>query len=62
MQRVDTMKVKITDFVNQSQFTMNHLPVHIMFVIDKDPPETNHVRPTTSTNVCKDFSYGNTTN
>ena len=28
MRRVDTMKVKITDFVNQSQFTMKHIPVH----------------------------------
>jgi len=29
------MKVKITDFVNQSQFTMNHIPVHIVLFIDK---------------------------
>ena len=40
------MKVKITDFVNQSQFTINHIPVHVVLVIDKHTPETNHVWPT----------------
>ena len=39
MQRIDIMKVKITDFANQSQFTMNHIPVHVVLVIDN----INHV-------------------
>ena len=56
------MKVKITDFVNQSQFTMNHIPVHVVLFIDKHLPETNLVWPTASTNMCKDFSYGSTSN
>ena len=56
------MKVKITDFVNQSQFTMKHIPVHVVLFIDKHPPETNHVWPTDSTSMCKDFSYENTSN
>ena len=54
------MKEKIADFVNQSQLTMNHIPVHVVLFIDKHPPETNHVWPTDLTSMCKDFSYGST--
>ena len=49
------MKVKITDFVN-------HIPVHVVLVIDKHLPETNLVWPSASTNMCKDFSYRSTSN
>ena len=43
------------DFVNESQF-------NIVLVIDNCLPETNHVWPTASTNMCKDFSYGSKSN
>jgi len=56
------MKEKIADFVNQSQLTMNHIPVHVVLFIDKHPPETNHVWPTDLTSMCKDFSYGSMLN
>ena len=44
------------DFVNQSQFIMNHIPVH---VVNKYLPD---VWPTALTKMCKDFSHGSTSN
>jgi len=43
---------------------VNHeSPVNVVLFIDKHhPPETNHVWPTDSTSMCKDFSYENTSN
>ena len=31
------------NFVNQSQFTMNRIPVHVVLVIDKHKPETDQL-------------------